>query len=227
MIEEEFLSEERKRIESIKRYEYQVQREGYQYIAGIDEVGRGCIAGPVVAAAVILPCDCFIPEVDDSKKLSPQKRVKLARQIKKEAISWAIASVFPPFLDRINILNATKTAMGLAINQLFPLPDYLLIDALKLNDINIKQNSLVKGDSLSISIACASIIAKVERDTSLEAFDCIYPAYGFARHKGYATKAHIEAVFKEGVCPIHRESFEPVKSMLAGGRYGEQSSLFE
>jgi ribonuclease HII len=221
------LSDERKRIEFIKRYEYQAQREGYQYIAGIDEVGRGCIAGPVVAAAVILPFDSFIPEVDDSKKLSPKKRVKLAGQIKEEAVSWAAASVFPPFLDRINILNATKVAMGLAIKQLSPLPDYLLIDAVKLNDINIKQNSLVKGDSLSISIACASIIAKVERDKSMEAFAGIYPAYGFARHKGYATRAHIEALFKEGVCPIHRESFEPVKSMLTGGRYGEQSSLFE
>jgi len=215
---------ERKRIKSLMIFEEQARKTGYQYIAGIDEAGRGPLAGPVVAAAVILPDDFFLAGVNDSKKVSASKREQLIDNIKKEARSWAVAAVFPPYLDSINILNATREAMKLAIAQLNPVPDYLLIDALRLEDITIKQNPIIKGDSLSISIACASILAKVERDRIMQAFDRIYPGYGFATHKGYATRAHLEALAAKGVCGIHRESFEPVKTMLITDRI--QPNLF-
>jgi len=221
------LFKEKKRIEALKHFEREAYQGGFEYIAGIDEVGRGSIAGPVVAAAVILPPDFFLPEVDDSKRLAPSKRRKLAAQIKNKAVSWAAAFVFPPYLDKINILNATKEAMRLAVEQLSPVPSFLLIDALQLPDINIRQKSIVKGDSLSVSIACASILAKVERDKAMEAFDLLYPGYGFAKHKGYATREHLTALMREGACSIHRESFEPIKTMLAGGKHVGQPSLFD
>ncbi len=211
----------------MKGYEHDACRSGARYIAGIDEAGRGPIAGPVVAAAVILPPDFFLPRVDDSKKVAAQHRSQLAAAIKKEAVAWSIVSVNPPCLDRINILNATREAMRIAVLHLTPPADFLLIDAVKLSDINIRQRSIIKGDSLSVSIACASILAKVERDNKMEAYEDIYPGYGFARHKGYATREHLEAIAKIGICPIHRASFEPVKSILSGGNYGEQPGLFD
>jgi len=211
----------------LKQYEYEAYREGFEYIAGVDEAGRGPIAGPVAAAAVILPQDFFIPGVDDSKKLGPTKRLKLVDEIKKEAVSWAVAFVFPPYLDSINILNATKEAMKLAITGLSPVPLFLLIDALKLPDLKIKQRSIIKGDSLSVSIACASILAKVERDMAMESFDFLYPGYGFAKHKGYATREHIQALMKKGASTIHRVSFEPVKSIVSGGQYARQPGSFD
>ncbi|MDD3268295.1 MAG: ribonuclease HII [Syntrophomonadaceae bacterium] len=225
--DEQFLQQEKERIEKMKFYENLAYQEGFRYLAGLDEVGRGPIAGPVVSAAVILPPDFFLAGVDDSKKVSPAKRLKLAAQIKKEAISWALGWVFPPYLDQINILNATRETMKLALAQLTPQPDYLLIDALKLSDITIRQCSLIKGDSLSVSIASASILAKVERDLAMEAYDLLYPGYGLAKHKGYATREHIQALWQLGATEIHRISFEPVKSMLSGGKYGEQPGLFE
>lgn len=218
--------EEQLRIEELKKFEYQAYQEGYQYVAGIDEVGRGPLAGPVVAAAVILPTDIFLSGVNDSKVLSEKKRLSLAGLIKQAAVSWSIGIVSPSFIDRVNILNATREAMRLAINELHPLPDFLLIDAVKIPDIEINQLPIIKGDALSISIACASIIAKVERDEIMKAYDSIYPQYGFARNKGYATREHLLAIEKYGPCAIHRGSFEPVKSML-GGNYGHQLSLFE
>lgn len=224
--DENYLAEEQKRISLLKQYENQAYERGFEYIAGVDEVGRGPIAGPVVSAAVILPRDFFLPGVDDSKKLTSLKRLKLVDEIKKEAFSWSVGWIFPPYLDRINILNATRESMKLAIEQLSPRPDFLLIDALKLSDINIKQQAIIKGDSLSVSIACASILAKVERDRAMEAFDLLYPGYGFGKHKGYATREHLQALFKLGACAIHRDSFEPVKSMVSGGKYGEQPNLF-
>ncbi len=218
---------ERKRIRKLKQYEEELWEQGFRYIAGIDEVGRGPIAGPVVVAAVVLPRKTFIAGVDDSKKLSANKRKTLAAEIKAKAISWTVVAVNPPYLDEINILNATRKAMYIAVAELCPRPDFLLIDALKLSDININQQSLIKGDSLSFSIACASILAKVERDASMEYFDIIYPGYDFAKHKGYATRQHIQALMDKGPCSIHRSSFEPVKSLLSGGTYGQQPGLFD
>lgn len=221
------LEEERERIELLKQYEYEAYGNGFKMVAGIDEAGRGPLAGPVVSAAVILPQDFFLPGVDDSKKLTHKKRVRLAGEIKKQAVAWAVASVFPPYLDKVNILNATRESMTLAVQKLNPKPDFLLIDAVKINDTGIRQRAIIKGDSLSVSIACASILAKVERDFAMEAFDILYPDYGFSRHKGYATRQHIEALMKFGACTIHRESFEPVKSLLSGGTYGKQPGLFD
>ena len=218
---------EQKRIRQLNCYEEEIWKQGFRYIAGIDEVGRGPIAGPVVAAAVVLPQNTFIAGVDDSKKLSANKRRELAEEIKVTAISWAVVAINTPYLDDINILNATRKAMHIAVAELCPGPDFLLIDALKLPDIGIRQQSLIKGDSLSFSIACASILAKVERDASMECFDLLYPGYEFAKHKGYATREHIKALMDKGPCEIHRSSFEPVKSLLAGGTYGQQPGLFD
>ncbi len=223
---EDYIENEKKRIEIMKQYENQAFQEGFQLIAGLDEVGRGCIAGPVVSAAVILPHGFFLPGVDDSKKLTPAKRQALVEDIKQQSVAWAVAWLFPPLLDRINILNATREAMKLAVRQLCPQPDLLLIDALTLKEMPISQLAIVKGDSLSVSIACASILAKVERDRTMEALDSLYPGYGFAKHKGYATREHLQSLHRLGAAAIHRSSFEPVKSMLAGGPH-PQPSLFE
>lgn len=223
----DYLNEERERIETLKVYEYEAYKEGYQFIAGIDEVGRGPLAGPVVAAAVILPANFFLPEVNDSKKLTAKVRSQLAEAIKESSVAWSLAAIFPPYLDKINILNATREAMRTAVEHLTPSPDFLLIDAVKLHDIDIRQRSIIKGDSNSVSIACASILAKVERDRSMEAFDMLYPGYGFARHKGYGTREHLEALMRQGICPIHRESYAPVKAIREGGNYGYQPGLFD
>ncbi|MGR6836589.1 ribonuclease HII [Syntrophomonas erecta] len=225
--EQELDEQERQRLEHMKQYEYQARCEGYEYIAGLDEAGRGPIAGPVVAAVVILPQDFNLPGVNDSKQLTAARRRQLVGHIKDKALDWAAAAVYPPLLDKINIYQATVQAMQLAVNCLEIRPDCLLIDALSLKDIHIPQRAIIKGDSLSISIACASIIAKVERDQMMEGFESIYPGYGFARHKGYATRQHIEALLEKGPCPIHRVSFEPVKFMVTGGDYAEQPGLFD
>jgi ribonuclease HII len=217
---------EKERIEQLKQYEYQAYKDGFQYIAGIDEAGRGPLAGPVAAGAVILPPNFYLPGVDDSKKLSPPKRTSLAGDIKRMALSWAVGFVFPPYLDKVNILNATREAMRMAVQELVFQPDLLLIDALRIPGLSMEQYSIIKGDALSISIACASILAKVERDLAMEAFDKLYPGYGFAKHKGYATKEHFTALLKLGPCPIHRKSFEPVRSMVEGGKYEVQPELF-
>lgn len=209
------------------KYERQAYRNGHQCIAGLDEVGRGPLAGPVVAAAVILPPRFFLAEINDSKQLSAIKRNRLATEIKQAAITWAVASVYPTRLDEVNILNATREAMCHCITHLFPRPDYLLIDALRLHDIDIEQLALVKGDSLSASIACASILAKVERDMAMESFNQLYPGYGLDKHKGYATREHIEALWRLGPCQIHRRSFDPIKSWFAGGNHVQQPALFE
>ena len=217
---------ERDRIDKLKYYENEAYREGYKLVAGIDEVGRGCIAGPVAAAAVILPVDFYLPGVNDSKLLSEKKRLQMAAIVKQEAMAWSVVMISSRRIDEKNILQATKEAMRLAVIELLPRPDFLLIDAVRIPDIDIKQYPIIKGDSLSISIACASIVAKVERDSSMRAFDHLYPGYGFSKHKGYATREHILALDNFGPSPIHRVSFEPVKSIL-GGKYGLQPNLFE
>jgi ribonuclease HII len=192
-------------------FEQQAIAEGYRYIAGVDEVGRGCLAGCVVAAAVILDLSKPIPVgLNDSKKLSAKRREILDIQIKENAVSYAIAQVEADEIDQINILESTKKAMRLAIEKLMPNADFLLIDAVKLKDVYLPQKSIIHGDALSASIAAASIIAKTYRDNLMQEMDKIYPEYGFARHVGYGTKAHFEALRKFGHCEIHRKSFRGV-----------------
>lgn len=179
----------------------------YQYICGIDEVGRGPLAGPVCAGAVILPKDVDILYINDSKQLSAAKREELYDIIKKKAIAVKTAYSSPEVIDDINILQATYRAMREAINELDVKPDILLNDAVNIPEVNIKQVPIIKGDAKSISIAAASIIAKVERDRLMVMYDELYPEYGFAKNKGYGSKEHIEALRKYGPCPIHRRSF--------------------
>ncbi len=181
--------------------------ENFEYIAGCDEAGRGPIAGPVVAAAVILPKYFYHQEIDDSKRLTPAKREELFDFIKKNAISYAFGIVEPEMIDKINILNATKLAMYQAITNLSIKPEAVLIDALKIENLPIPQVCLIKGDSLSISIAAASILAKVKRDSIMLDYHQKYPQYQFSKHKGYPTQLHRECIKKYGPCPIHRKSF--------------------
>ncbi len=192
-------------------FEKQAISEGYRLIAGVDEVGRGCLAGCVVAAAVILDLSKPIPEfLDDSKKLSSKKRERLDLQIKETAITYAIAQVEADEIDRINILEATKKAMRLAIDKLNPSADFLLIDAVRLKGHLTAQKAIIRGDAISASIAAASIIAKTYRDDLMQKLDKVYPQYGFSRHVGYGTKAHFEAIRQHGACEIHRKSFRGV-----------------
>lgn len=191
----------------MKSYENALWDEGKLYVAGVDEVGRGPLAGPVVTAAVILPKDFSVLGVDDSKKLSPKKRDELFDLIMENAIAVSIGRREPDVIDEINILQATKAAMLDAINGLSVRPDHVLIDAVKLDKLEIPQTSIIKGDAKSVSIAAASIIAKVTRDREMVEMDSVYPGYGFASNKGYGTKLHYEGLAKLGPCPIHRRSF--------------------
>ncbi len=188
-------------------FEKEAYQRGFSMIAGIDEVGRGPLAGPVVAAAVILPQDAFIEGLNDSKKLNENQRERLFDVINDKALGVGLGIVDEKQIDEINILNATKAAMKLAVQNLDLSPDILFIDSLRLDDIHIVQNSIVKGDAKSVSIAAASIVAKVTRDRMLKEMDKEYPMYGFSKHKGYGTSEHIEAIKKYGICPIHRVSF--------------------
>lgn len=196
------------RIKTLNTYENNYYSKGYKVIAGIDEVGRGPLAGPVVACAVILPKDCSILGINDSKKLSPSKREELFDIIHKEAISIGIGIVDPHTIDEMNILQATYKAMKIAIEQLEIVPEMLLIDGNNnLPNISIPQQKIVGGDGKSISIAAASIIAKVTRDRLMDAYHELYPDYDFLRNKGYGTEIHIKAIQQKGLCPIHRRSF--------------------
>lgn len=195
-------------------FEKSIRQKGFELIAGVDEVGRGSLAGPVVASAVILPQKCSISGLNDSKKLRPKKRERLFSQIQKEAISIGIGLVIHRVIDEINILEATKRAMVEAIFRLKKNPDYLLIDGKTPLDISIQQKTIVKGDSISASIASASIVAKVTRDKIMNNYDRIFPLYKFSSHKGYATKNHIDAIKNFGVCGIHRRSFKRVKEYV-------------
>ncbi len=185
--------------------------DGFRFIAGIDEVGRGCLAGAVVAAACILDLSKPLPEgLNDSKKLSAKKREQIAEELRANALAFSIGQVEAEEIDKINILEATRKAMRLAVENLQPQADFLLIDALRLKDVALPQKAIIKGDATSASIAAASIIAKVYRDNLMCEFDKIYPEYGFARHAGYGTKNHFEALRKHGRCPLHRKSFRGV-----------------
>ncbi|WZL74825.1 ribonuclease HII [Clostridiaceae bacterium 35-E11] len=198
---------EQKRVEKLWYYENQLIRSGQEIIAGIDEAGRGPLAGPVVAAAVILPGNTFIEGINDSKKVSIKKREVLFETINNQALGIGVGIVDNHTIDKINILNATKKAMLQAIKNLPISPQHLLIDAVKLADIHIKQTSIVQGDSKSISIAAASIVAKVTRDRIMDAYHDKYPQYRFITHKGYGTKEHYHHIQCYGLTPIHRKSF--------------------
>ena len=192
----------------IYREETLLRQQGYKHIAGIDEVGRGPLAGPVVAAAVILPEEFYIPDIRDSKKTSQKNRTQWSQEIKQEAIAWSVARVEPEQIDLINILQATLLAMDLAWRGLSVRPDYLLVDGKnKVSQQEIPQLALVKGDNRSVSIMAAAIIAKVHRDAVMEEYHDQYPEYGFAKHKGYGTRAHFSALHQHGPCTIHRNSF--------------------
>jgi ribonuclease HII len=195
------------RIAQMHTFENEARGKGFVLIAGLDEAGRGPLMGPVVASAVVLPENCVIEGLDDSKKLSEQKREALYEIIQEKAIAIGVGMADPAEIDEINILNATKRSMKRAIEDLGESPDYLLIDAVELADIDTEQLALIKGDARSLSIAAASVIAKVTRDRIVAEMDQTYPGYGFAQHKGYGTKAHYEAIENYGITPVHRRSF--------------------
>ena len=200
------------RLEKMLAYEKELYTQGIQLIAGVDEVGRGPLAGPVVAAAVILPEDCKISGLNDSKKIPKSKHKEIYEAVLQNAVAIGIGIKDNQVIDQVNINEATKLAMMEAIGQLEPQPQHLLIDAMKL-DLPIPQTSIIKGDANSLSIAAASIVAKVTRDQMMEEFDREYPGYDFAQNAGYGTVKHLAGLDKLGVTPIHRRSFEPIKSM--------------
>ncbi len=201
----ERLEKELNRLEEMCRYEK--EHEDCALICGIDEAGRGPLAGPVVAGAVILPKNSRILYLNDSKKLSEKRREELFVRIQKEALAWSVGIAGPERIDEINILQATYEAMRKAIQGLPQKPDLLLNDAVTIPDVEIVQIPIVKGDAKSLSIAAASILAKVTRDHMMMEYDMIYPEYGFGKHKGYGTAAHMEAIRRFGPCPIHRRTF--------------------
>lgn len=205
-ISSEKLEQELARLERMKEYERKY--EGYSIVCGIDEAGRGPLAGPVVAAAAVLPKDATILWLNDSKKLSEKRREELFQEIQEKAVTYGVGVVSPAVIDEINILQATYEAMRQAVSALSSEPDILLNDAVIIPGIDEKkQVKIIKGDAKSVSIAAASILAKVTRDRMMGEYDKLYPEYGFAQHKGYGTKAHMDAIREFGVCPIHRRSF--------------------
>jgi ribonuclease HII len=192
------------------RFERAARQLGWTRIAGLDEAGRGALFGPVVAAAVILNPKRRIVGLDDSKKLTPERRGELAPRIREYAVAWAVAEIDAQRIDAWNIYQASRQAMTAALEMLGVRPDYLLLHAMQL-DVLIEQKSLIKGDTKSVSIAAASILAKTHRDMRMEEWDVVYPQYGLARHKGYATSDHLEALKQHGPSPLHRHSFAPVR----------------
>lgn len=204
--------EEDERLEGMLAYEKELYGQGIQLIAGVDEVGRGPLAGPVVAAAVILPKGSKIPGLNDSKKIPKSKHKEIYEAVLEHAIAIGIGVKDNHVIDQVNIYEATKLAMIEAIGQLDPQPQHLLIDAMKL-DLPISQTSIIKGDANSLSIAAASIVAKVTRDQMMKTYDQEYPGYDFAQNAGYGTAKHLVGLQKLGITPIHRHSFEPIKSI--------------
>jgi ribonuclease HII len=206
------------------RYEREARRRGWQRIAGLDEAGRGSLFGPVVAAVVLLNPRRRIVGLDDSKKLAPERRGELAIRIREHALAWAVAEIDAGRIDAWNIYQASRQAMVAAISQLNPFPDYLLLDALEL-DLPIEQKALIHGDARSVSIAAASILAKVERDRRMEEFDEMYPQYGLAQNKGYGTPDHLDALRRHGPSPLHRYSYAPVREARCWASGAEQAPL--
>ena len=203
----------KEKFDEMNVYEQKWRKRGFEMIAGIDEVGRGPLAGPVVAAAVILPKDFFLAGIDDSKRLSEKKRLEYDAIIRTKAIAFSIAMIHAKEIDEINIYESTKKAMNAAIVSLEPKPDLLLIDAMKL-ETPITSESIIKGDAKSISIAAASIVAKVARDGLMKELSQAYPVYGFQNNMGYGTKEHIQAIGQHGITSYHRKSFAPVKDFV-------------
>ncbi len=196
-------------------FEEEARRAGYSFVAGLDEVGRGCIAGPVVAAACILdPAKPYPEKLDDSKKLTPELRDEIAAELKENCIAYAIGQIEADVIDEINILEATKQAMLQAVASLKPAADYLLIDALRLKGCPLPQRDIIKGDSISASIAAASVIAKTYRDELMCKWHETYPEYGFDSHKGYGAAVHWKALYDHGPCEIHRKTFNGVVNTL-------------
>jgi len=204
-------------------YEIDLANRGFARVAGVDEAGRGPLAGPVAAAAVILPFTFSCPLLDDSKKLTKRRREILYAEITGNSdVVWAVALVGPEEIDQINILRATYKAMALALGSLAETPDIALVDGLPAKDLPVPHEALVKGDGLSLSIAAASVIAKVTRDRFMEKIDFEFPAYGFAKHQGYGTRQHLEALRKHGPCRHHRRSFQPVSQLALQAGDGDQ-----
>lgn len=203
------------RLTEMKKIEEGLYEKGIELIGGIDEAGRGPLAGPVVVACAVMPKDSMIEGVNDSKKISERKREKLYDEIIESAISYEVGIIDQNTIDDINILNATKLGLTTAVRGLNVRPEIILVDALtNIDTCQIKYQSIIKGDAKCYSIACASIIAKVTRDRIMRQWDEIYPQYGFAKHKGYGTAEHIQAIHEYGLCPLHRHSF--VKNILKG-----------
>ncbi len=206
-MKEDRLLKEQKRILALVAHEMELWERGTEFVAGMDEAGRGPLAGPVVAAAVIFPKDIFIPYVNDSKKVSAKRREELFHIIYEKAVGVGVGIVDNERIDQINILNATFLAMTQAVGNLKPHPQHILVDGTFFLEEHIPYTNIIDGDAKCFSIAAASIIAKVTRDSLMREFDEIYPQYGFAKHKGYGTKRHLEAIHKFGLCEIHRRSF--------------------
>ncbi|HEM2997558.1 ribonuclease HII [Streptococcus suis] len=204
------------RLEAMLCYEKALYENGVEFIAGIDEVGRGPLAGPVVAAAVILPKGCKIRYLNDSKKIPKSKHEAIYQEVMERALAVGVGIKDAAVIDQVNIYEATKLAMLEALEQLSQEPEHLLIDAMKL-DTSIPQTSIIKGDANSLSIAAASIVAKVTRDKMMADYDKEFSGYGFAKNAGYGTAEHLEGLNNLGITPIHRKTFEPIKSMVAGG----------
>ncbi len=194
------------------KQEQNLKNKGYQHIAGVDEAGRGPLAGPVVAAAVIMPDGYRNELINDSKQLTAMQREQLFVEISNNALTYAVGVITPSKIDEMGILNATKLAMRQAINKLDPTPDFILTDAVPVNIMDIPQMPIIKGDEKVFSIAAASIIAKVHRDHLMVKYDKKYPKYSFGDHMGYGTEVHLSAIKKHGACPIHRKSFSPFNS---------------
>lgn len=209
------------RREALRRYERSLRAAGYRFIAGTDEVGCGPLAGPLVAAAVILPAGARLPGVDDSKKMTPAQRTTWAARIRDCAIAFSVQELSSTVVDEIGPYDASLRAMTLAVLALDPAADYLLIDARRLPSIKIPQEPVVHGDGHHLCIAAASVLAKVHRDAYMDELDARYPGYGFASHKGYATPEHAEALARLGPCPEHRRRYAPVREAL-----GLQPALF-
>ena len=201
-----------------EEFEQEARRRGFRRIAGVDEAGRGPLAGPVVAAAVILPVHAGLAGVDDSKQLSEDERERLYCVILEKAVAVGIGSADAPEIDSLNILEATRLAMSRAIDDLAPSPDYVLTDAITLPAVRVPLRPIIKGDALSLSIAAASIIAKVTRDHLMAAYHETFPQYNFLSHKGYGTAEHLRMLARFGPCPIHRRSFTPVREAVASAQ---------
>ena len=207
-LENKMKEKEEERLINLKEMEKEFYDKGIQYIAGIDEAGRGPLAGPVVVASVIMPKDSMIEGVNDSKKVSEKKREKLYDLILEEAISYGVGIIYQDEIDELNILQATKKGLTIAIEQMETKPNLIMVDALTgIDTLGIPYKSIIKGDAKCYSISAASIIAKVTRDRIMREWDKVYPQYGFEKHKGYGTAAHIAAIKEYGLCPIHRKSF--------------------